>query len=132
MTVRVTSWVAAFLAGVALLLTVTGIYGVMSYVVSQRSKEIGIRVALGAGSAAILWMMLRQSGKLAMIGAGVGVGLALMVAPVFANQIGAIQPYEGGPYLVTIGVVFGAALAAAYAPSRRALRIDPLATLRCE
>ena len=129
---RVTFWLAGFLAGVALLLTVAGIYGVMSYVVSQRAKEIGIRVALGAGSPAILWMMLRQSGKLAVIGAAVGVGLALMVAPVFATQIGAIQPYEAGPYLVTVAVVLSAAVAAAYAPSRRALRIDPVVTLRCD
>jgi predicted permease len=129
---RVTSWVAGFLAGAALLLTITGIYGVMSYVVSQRTREIGIRVALGAGGPAILWLVLRQSGKLAAIGAGLGVALALMVAPVFASQIGAIQPYEPGPYLATVAVVFAAAMAAAYAPSRRVLRIDPVVTLRCD
>jgi predicted permease len=129
---RMTSWIAGFLAAVALLLTVTGIYGVMSYVVSQRTREIGIRVALGAGSPAILWMMLRQSGALALIGAAVGVGLALLAGPVIANQIAAIQPYEAGPYIGTIAVVFTAAMAAAYAPSRRALRIDPAVTLRCD
>jgi ABC-type antimicrobial peptide transport system permease subunit len=127
---RVTFWIAGFLAGVALLLTVTGIYGVMSYVVSQRTKEIGIRVALGAGSAAILWMVLRQSGKLAAIGALIGGAMAMTVAPVFASQIGAIQPYEALPYLVTMAVVFVAAVAASYAPSRRAVRIDPVVTLR--
>jgi hypothetical protein len=129
---QVTFWIAGFLAGVALLLTVTGIYGVMSYVVSQRTKEIGIRVALGAGAPAILWMVLRQSGQLAAVGAVIGGGLAAMVAPVFASQIGAIQPYEALPYLGTMAVVFVAAVAASYAPSRRAVRIDPVVTLRCD
>ena len=67
---RVTGWVAGFLAGVELLLTVAGIYGVMSFLVSQRTKEIGIRVALGAGRADILGMVVRQSTWLAAIGAG--------------------------------------------------------------
>jgi hypothetical protein len=130
---RVTFWIAAFLAGVALLLTVTGIYGVMSYLVSQRTKEIGIRVALGAGSPTILWMVMRQSGRLAAIGAAIGAGLALAVAPVFANAIGnAVRPYEAMPYVVTVAVVFGAAVAASYAPSRRAVRIDPVVTLRAD
>jgi hypothetical protein len=127
---KVTFWIAGFLAGVALLLTVTGIYGVMSYVVSQRTKEIGIRVALGASGASILWMVLRQSGKLSGIGALLGGGMAAAVAPVFASQIGAIQPYEAAPYLVTMTVVFVAAVAASYAPSLRAVRIDPMVTLR--
>jgi predicted permease len=129
---RVTLWVAAFLAGVALVLTVTGIYGVMSYLVSQRSKEIGIRTALGANTSSIVWMILRQSGKLAAIGAGIGVGLALAIAPIFAHQMAAIQPYEKLPYVATVGVVIAAAVAASYAPSRRAVRIDPVVTLRCD
>jgi len=130
---QVTFWIAGFLAGVALLLTVTGIYGVMSYVVSQRTKEIGIRVALGASAPAVLWMIFRQSGKLAAIGALIGGGIALMLAPIFGSMIrGAIQPYEPLPYVVTMTVVFLAAVAASYAPSRRALRIDPMETLRCD
>jgi putative ABC transport system permease protein len=129
---QVTFWIAGFLAGVALLLTVTGIYGVMSYVVSQRTKEIGIRVALGAGTPAILWMVLRHSGKLAAIGAAIGGGMALAIAPVFANQLNAIQPYEALPYLGTMAVVFAAAVLASYTPARRAVRIDPVVTLRCD
>ena len=129
---RAVSCIAGFLGVVALLLTVSGIYGVMSYLVSQRTKEIGIRVALGAGSPAILWMVVRQAAKLAAIGAAIGVGLAIAVAPIFANQIGAIKPYEGLPYLAAVAVVFTAALAATLAPSRRAMRINPVETLRCE
>ena len=72
---RVTWWVAAFLGGVALLMTVSGIYGVMAYVVGQRTQEIGIRVALGAARRDIVWMMLRQSGGLAAIGLAAGAGL---------------------------------------------------------
>jgi putative ABC transport system permease protein len=129
---RVTLWVAAFLGGVALVLTVTGIYGVMSYLVSQRTKEIGIRTALGADVSSIVWMVLRQSGKLAVTGAGIGMAMALAIAPIFAHQLAAIQPFEALPYVVTATVVVGAAVAASYAPSRRAVRIDPVVTLRCD
>jgi predicted lysophospholipase L1 biosynthesis ABC-type transport system permease subunit len=129
---RVTAWVAAFLAGVALALTLSGIYGVMSYVVSQRTKEIGIRVALGAGRGEILRMVVRQSAWLAGVGAAAGVALALAVAPVFAHQIDAIRPYDWAPYAATAIVVFATAIGASYAPARRAVAIDPVRTLRCD
>jgi ABC-type antimicrobial peptide transport system permease subunit len=129
---RAAFWIAGFLGGVALLLTVTGIYGVMSYAVSQRTKEIGIRVALGAGAAAILGMVLRQSVRLAGIGAVIGAGLARLAAPVFANQMEAIQPYETLPYVLCAVIVLLASVAASYSPSRRALRIDPVEALRCD
>jgi predicted permease len=90
----VTFWVAGFLGGVALLMTVTGIYGVMSYVVSQRRKEIGIRVALGAGTGDVVWMIVSQSARLAAIGTALGAGLALSIAPVFAHELEVIQPFE--------------------------------------
>jgi hypothetical protein len=129
---RVTSWVAGFLAGVALLLTVTGIYGVMSYLVSQRTKEIGIRVALGASSWDVVRMVVRQSGWLAGGGALVGAGLALAIAPVFAHQLEAIQPYDWVAYAATAAVVVGAAVAASYGPARKAVGVDPVRTLRCD
>ena len=78
---RVVFWVAGFLGGVALLMTVSGIYGVMSYLVSQRTKEIGIRVALGATGWDVVRTVVRQSARLSAIGTAMGVGLALMVAP---------------------------------------------------
>ena len=129
---RVTSWVAGFLAGVALLLTVTGIYGVMSYLVSQRTKEIGIRVALGANGRDVVGMVLRQSGRLAAAGAAAGAGLALAIAPVFAHQLDAIRPYDWVPYAATAALVVAAALAASWGPARRALALDPMRTLRCD
>ena len=129
---RVTSWVAGFLAGVALVLTVTGIYGVMSYLVSQRTKEIGIRVALGANARDVVRMVLRQCGWLAGAGAAVGAALALAVAPVFAHQLEAIQPYDWVPYAATATVVVAAALAASWGPARRAVAVDPVKTLRCD
>ncbi len=129
---RVTSWVAGFLAGVALLLSLTGIYGVMSYVVSQRTKEIGIRVALGASRWDIVRTVMRQSAALAGIGAATGMGLALAIAPMFAHQLQAIQPYDWAPYAATAPVVVAAALAASYGPARRAVAVDPVRTLRCD
>lgn len=129
---QVTSRITGFLAGVALLLTVTGIYGVMSYVVTERTKEIGIRVALGAGAGEILWMVLRQSGKLSAIGASIGGGLALAIAPLIANQIVEVHPYEALPYAAAMAVVFVVAVAASVAPSRKAVRIDPVVTLRAD
>jgi hypothetical protein len=127
---RVTSWVAGFLGGVALLLTVSGIYGVMSYLVTQRTKEIGIRVALGAGTAEVLGMVLGQAARLAAIGATVGVGLMLILAPLVAHEIGVIHAYDWIPYAATAAIVLFAAVAASYAPSMKAVRIDPAVTLR--
>jgi ABC-type lipoprotein release transport system permease subunit len=129
---RVGSWIAGFLAGVALLLTVSGIYGVMAYLVSQRTKEIGIRVALGADSWSVVRLVIRQSAWLAGIGAAAGAGLALAVAPVFAHQLEVIKPYDWAPYAATGLVVLLAATAASYAPARRAVGIDPVRTLRCD
>jgi hypothetical protein len=129
---RVAFWIASFLAGLALLLTISGVYGVMSYAVSQRSKEIGIRMALGADSAAVVWMVVEQSMRMAGIGAALGGAAALMVAPVFANQLQAIRPYEPIAYAVGLAVVIAAGLAAAVLPGRRAVRIDPVVTLRCD
>jgi predicted permease len=129
---RVAFWISGFLAGLALLLTVSGIYGVMSFLVSQRSREIGIRMALGANSGTVVRMVMTQSMRMAGIGAALGAGLALMAAPVFANEIETLQPYD--PMALGLGAVFVmvASLGAAAAPSRRATRIDPVVALRCD
>jgi predicted permease len=129
---RVGFWITGFLGGVALLLTVSGIYGVLSYAVSQRTREIGIRLALGAGARSVVVMVLRQSARLVAAGAAVGLGLAAMLAPLVAHQIEVLQPYDWMAYAGTAAVVLGAALAASCAPARRAVSIDPVRTLRCD
>ena len=129
---RVAFWIAGFLAGLALLLTVSGIYGVMSYVVSQRSKEIGIRMALGAGSATVVRMVVTQSVRMAGIGVAAGAALALIAAPVFAHQLEAIQPYDPLAFVLGSVLVIGASLGATLMPSRRAVQIDPVVALRCD
>ncbi len=129
---QITFWVAGFLGGLALLMTISGIYGVLSYLVSQRTKEIGIRVALGAGSADVVRMIVRQSARLAIIGVATGVALALAIAPVFAHHIEAIHPYDAAAYTAAVVIVMAAAVAASLAPSRRAVRCDPMTALRCD
>ncbi|HTS30122.1 MAG TPA: ABC transporter permease [Bryobacteraceae bacterium] len=124
--------VTAFLGGLALLMTISGIYGVMSYLVNQRTKEIGIRLALGAAARDVVKMVVSQSARLSMIGVGLGVALAAGLAPLFAHEIEAVHPYDGIAYAVPILVVLLAAVAASLAPSRRAVRVDPITALRCD
>lgn len=125
-------WISAFLGGLALVMTVSGIYGVMSYLVNQRTKEIGIRVALGAATGDVVRTIVRQSARLALIGVAAGVTLALLIAPVFAHQMDAIRPYDALAYAGAVLVVMGAAVAASYTPSRQAARVDPVTALRCD
>lgn len=131
---RVSFWISSLLGILALVLTVSGIYGVMSYLVSQRSKEIGIRMALGASTAGVLWMVLKQSMKMAALGITAGVVLAAGASRLLASQMEMIlvntfdvMAYAGGVMLVIL-----AAVAASYIPSRRAAQIDPGTTLRFE
>jgi predicted permease len=129
---QVIFWVGAFLGGMALAMTVSGIYGVMSYLVNQRTKEIGIRVALGAAAGDVVRMIVTQSARLALIGVAVGAALALAVAPVFAHQVDVIRPYDGIAYGSAVLVVLAAAVGASFAPSRQAVRVDAMTALRCD
>jgi putative ABC transport system permease protein len=129
---RAASMVAWLLGGVALLLTVSGIYSVLSYVVSQRTKEIGIRMALGATSATVTRTVLGHSFKLTAAGATMGVLPALGLSKIFAANMEMIDFFDTLAYLGGIATVVSAALAAAYFPSRRAIRVDPANTLRAE
>lgn len=124
--------VSGFLGGLALLMTVSGIYGVMSFLVNQRTKEIGIRMALGAAAGDVVRMVVRQSARLALVGVAVGIALAMAIAPVFASQLEAIHPYDWMPYTAAILIVMAAAVAASFGPSRRAVRVDPVTALRCD
>ena len=114
----------------ALLLAGLGIYGVISYLVSERTHEIGIRLALGAQRSDILRMVVRQGLGLAIAGAAVGLVCALIVSNLMAGMLYGVRPSDpvtfGGVALLLIGV----ALLACYIPARRAIRVDPLVALR--
>ena len=126
------AWTAAMLGGLALLLALSGMYGVLSYLVGQRTKEIGIRVALGATPAMVVRLILNQSLKFAAWGVGVGMVLAFGGSLLLRHLITRINAYDGVSYAIGCLTVILAALVAAFVPSSRASRIDPVETLRAE
>src|SRR5207249_855425 len=127
---RAASWIGFAVGGLALLLTVSGIYGVLSYSVTQRTKEIGIRVALGATTGSVTGLVLKQSLRLAAIGIGLGVPMALGLFRLLASRIIFMRVFDLAVFTGGVLLVASAALAAGYIPSRRAARIDPIQTLR--
>jgi predicted permease len=129
---RAMYWLSSAIGAVALILTVIGVYGVMSYLVAQRRKEFGIRLALGAGANRIVALVLRQSMRLSVIGIALGVALTLAVSKVFANFLFNIDTFDVMGYVVGVGLVALSCVTAAYAPSRRAARVNPVETLRGE
>ena len=116
----------------ALLLAGIGIYGVLSYLVSERTHEIGIRIALGAESGSILRMVLRQGLRLAITGAAVGLVAALIVSQLMAGLLYGVRPTDPLTFAGVAALLIGVALLACYIPARRALCVDPLAALRHE
>jgi len=127
---QVLYWVAAAIGFSSLLLTLSGIYGVLSYVVSQRTKEIGIRMALGASSGAVTGLVLKESMRLAIAGAVLGSVMALGMSRILASVLVMINTFDALAYGGTTLLILAACAASAYVPSRRASRIDPMITLR--
>ena len=125
-------WVASVVGGIALLLTLTGVYGVLSYVVAQRRREFGIRLALGAGDSRLIGLIMRQSLGLAIKGIVIGVPLALGVSRIFASVLFNLDTYDVSGYAIGVGIVLVTCLGAAYAPSRRAASVNPVETLRAD
>src|SRR5271155_277320 len=124
--------VVGLFALTALLLAGLGIYGVISYIVSERTHEIGIRLALGAQSRSILSMVLRQGLALAIAGAAIGLVCALIVSHLMAGALYGVRPTDPLTFAGVALLLLGVALLACYIPARRALRIDPLVALRYE
>ena len=116
----------------ALLLAGLGIYGVISYIVNERTHEIGIRLALGAGRGSILRMVLRQGATLAIAGAVVGLLCALIVSHLMAGLLYGVRPADPWMFLAVSILLIAAALLACYVPARRAMRVEPLVALRYE
>jgi putative ABC transport system permease protein len=120
------------LGALGLLLAVVGVYGVISYAVSQRIHEIGIRMALGAQRENILSLVLSHGLKLVLIGLGMGLAISLAAARVVANLLVNTRAFDPVAYAVATLLLIGVAAIACYIPARRAMRVDPLVALRYE
>ncbi len=129
---RFTMLMLIIFAATALLLAAVGIYGVMSYAVTRRIHELGIRAALGASHGEIVGLVLRQGMKLAAIGMAGGLVAALALTRFMADLLYGVRPADPAT-LVAVTLLLGAiALLACYIPARRATAIDPVVALRCE
>jgi len=119
-------------AAIAALLAAIGIYGVLSYAVRQRTREIGIRMSLGATRARVLGDVLLEGMRLALLGLAVGTAGALAAGRIQASLLSEVKPGDPAIYLATAGLLAAVALIACYLPARRAARLDPIAALRYE
>jgi ABC-type lipoprotein release transport system permease subunit len=122
----------ALFAGTALLLASLGIYGTISFLVSEQSREIAIRLALGAQRRDILKMVLRQGLTLAAAGAGIGLVSAFIVSHLMAGLLYGVSPTDPPTFVGVTVVLSLVALAASYIPALRAMRLDPITTLHSE
>ena len=126
------AWLLSLFGAVALCLAMAGVYGVMAYVAGQRSKEIGVRMALGASARNVLWLMLGRGLQLTAIGLAAGVLGAMASTRLVSGMLFQVRPDDMGTYAGVIAALGLLSLLATYIPARRATRIDPLLVLRQE
>jgi ABC-type antimicrobial peptide transport system permease subunit len=119
-------------AGAALLLAAIGLYGVMAYSVSQRTREIGIRMALGAQRGDVLLQVMRQGLKLAVLGVAIGLVGAFALTHVLAHLLFGVTPRDPFTFAGVALLLVSVAMIACWLPARRAMRINPMEALRCE
>jgi ABC-type antimicrobial peptide transport system permease subunit len=122
----------AIAASVALLLGVVGIYGVIAYIATQRTREIGIRIALGAQIGDVRTMFLRHGLWLTATGIALGIGVALVLTRVMAALLFGVGPMDPATYAAVSGTLGAVALLATYLPAHRASRVDPVVALRSD
>jgi predicted permease len=124
--------VLAVFAALALLLAAAGVHGVLAYSVARRTREIGIRMALGAQPGRILALVVKQGVRLAAVGLALGLGGALLLARALASLLFGVTTTDPGTLVGVLAVIGGTALLASYLPARRAVRVDPIVALRQE
>ena len=116
----------------ALLLSIAGLYGLLAWVVAQRTREMGIRIALGAPRGNLVWLVLRQAGGMLLVGVACGAGLAWMTARFVRAYLYGVSAHDGWTMAAAAALLCASGLLAAYIPARRAARVDPIVALRAE
>jgi putative ABC transport system permease protein len=129
---RFRTWLLTAFAAAGLALTLIGIYGVISYSVAQQTREIGIRIALGAQPGNMRRLVLNHGLRLTVLGAAVGVAGSLLLMRVLANQLYEVKPGDPATLISAAAAMLAVAVAACYLPARRATQVDPMIALRCE
>jgi len=119
-------------AGIGLVLVALGVYSLIAYTVSRQTREIGIRMSLGANRGHVHRMVLRMGLQLVAVGALAGLILSFGATRVLAHQLWNVSPHDPATLGAVVGVIALAGLTASYFPARRATRIDPIVALRCE
>jgi len=121
-----------FFAGLALFLATLGLYGVISYSVARRTREIGIRMALGAERMSVMKLVVGQGFRLAVIGVALGIAAATLAGGFLESQLYQVSAFDPLTIIATAAALLAAGLLASYLPARRAVRVDPVVTLRYE
>jgi ABC-type antimicrobial peptide transport system permease subunit len=129
-TERLLAELAAFFGAVALFMAAIGLYGVMSYSMLRRTREIGIRMALGASATSVLRMVLAETFGMVAIGAAVGLPCSLALGRLIASRLYGLTPADPSAIATATLIISTAAVLAGYLPARRASRIDPMVSLR--
>lgn len=123
---------SGFFGGLAVILAIVGLYGVISYMVVRRTNEIGIRMALGANRSGILSLILREAGWLLSVGVGVGIVLSLAGARAAKSLLYGLTPYDPLTLVAAIALIAIVAVAASSLPAQRASKLNPMVALREE
>ena len=129
---RLSMLLLSVFAALALALACVGIYGVISYLVGQRTHEIGVRMALGAERSDVLRLVIGHGARMALVGVAIGVGAALGLTRLMASQLFGVSPYDPLTFAAVAMLLIVVAVAACYIPARRAMRVDPMIALRHE
>jgi len=129
-TPRFRAWLVGAFAALALLLAVAGIYGLMTYLTAQRTPELGVRMALGAGPAMVMRLVLGRAAVIGSIGLAIGLLLSLLSSRVLTTMVFGLSAVDWTTYTLVGGAVLAVTLLAAFIPAWRASRIDPLTVLR--